>query len=224
MRRLIFFVEGDGELDAVPTLVKRLVGGQSNERDILLDENPFRVGSVHRLVKDNFREWKRLLGAALKRRNVGGVLLILDGDVEKVGGKTFCAAEVAKSIAATARQVGAGKTFSVAAVFGRQEYETWLIAGIASLAGKRLIDGRLINSSAKAPEADLEAGPRNAKGWLDEIVEGGYRPTRDQAALTKLVDLDMIRSRKLRSFRRLESAITTLLHAIRSDTHVVSPS
>ena len=224
MRRLIFFVEGQGELDAVPTLVKRLVSGQSNERDILLDENPFRVGSVNRLVKDNFREWKRLLGAALKRRNVGGVLLILDGDVEKVGGKSFCAAEVAKSIAAAAIQVGAGKTFSVAAVFARQEYETWLIAGIASLAGKRLIDGRLINSSAKAPDVDLEAGPRNAKGWLDDIVEGGYLPTRDQAALTKLVDLDVIRSRKLRSFRRLESAVTTLMQAIRSDSHVVSPS
>jgi len=55
-------------------------------------------------------------------------------------------------------------------------------------------------SNAKAPEGDLEASPRDAKGWLRAIVDGGYKPTRDQAALTRLVDLEVIRARKLRSF------------------------
>ena len=132
----------------------------------MLDDDPFRVGSVDKLVKEDFRNWKRFLGASLKRPNVGGVLLILDGDIEKVGGKEFCAAEVAKSLAGAAMHVGAGETFSVAVVFARQEYETWLIAGIASLAGQRLPDGRLIESNAKAPDGDLEASPRDAKGWL----------------------------------------------------------
>jgi hypothetical protein len=129
-----------------------------------------------------------------------------------------------RSLASAAMQVGAGKEFSVAVVFARQEYETWLIAGVSSLAGRGLRDGRLIRSNAKAPEGDLETSPRDAKGWLDNIIEGGYKPTRDQAALTRLVDLEVIRARKLRSFRRLESAVSSLLEAIRHDRPIVSPS
>ena len=85
-------------------------------------------------------------------------------------------------------------------------------------------DGRLIKSNAKAPEGDLEASPRDAKGWLGTIVEGGYKPTRDQAALTRLVDLEVIRARQLRSFRRLESAVSSLREAIRCNCPIVSPS
>jgi Domain of unknown function (DUF4276) len=224
MRRLILFVEGEGEADAVPTLVRRLLTEQGDWYDVLLDDSPFRVGSVDKLVKADFHDWKRFLRASLKRPNVGGVLLILDGDIAKVAGKDFCAAAVAKSLVGAAMHVGAGETFSVAVVFARQEYETWLIAGVASLAGQRLPDGRLIVSNAKAPDGDLELSPRDAKGWLRAIVEGGYKPTRDQAALTRLVDLEVIRARKLRSFRRLESAVSSLREAIRCNSPIVSPS
>ena len=224
MRRLVLFVEGDGEVVAVPSLVRRLQGEAGDWSGTLLDENPFRVGGVNKLVKDDFRDWKRLLAASLKRGNVSAVLLILDGDAEKVGGKPFCAAQVAGSLAKAAVSIGAGKLFSVAIVFARQEYETWLIAGIASMAGKKLPDGRLIQPHAEAPGGDLESSPRNAKGWLDDVIERGYKPTRDQAALTKLVDLEMIRGRGLRSFRRLESAIARLFQAIRDDKPIVSPS
>ncbi|MGP0064681.1 MAG: DUF4276 family protein [Isosphaeraceae bacterium] len=224
MRRLILFVEGEGEADAVPTLVRRLLTEKGDWHDILLDNNSFRVGSVDKLIKEDFHNWKRDLEASLKRSNVGGVLLILDGDIAKVGGKPFCAASLARSLAGAAMHVGAGRTFSVAVDFARQEYETWLIAGIASLAGRRLSDGRLIDPDAKAPEGDLEAGPRDAKGWLGAIVDGGYKPTRDQAVLTRLVDLEAIRARSLRSFRRLEAAISSLIEAIRCNRPIVSPS
>jgi Domain of unknown function (DUF4276) len=224
MRRLVLFVEGDGGANAVPTLVKRLLNEKGTWHDIVLDEATFRVGSVDKLVKADFHNWKRFLAASLKRADVGGVLLILDGDIEKVGGREFCAVAAAKSLAFAAMQVGAGATFSVAVVVARQEYETWLIAGIASLAGQRLPDGRLIKANLKAPDGDLEEHPRDAKGWLHGIVDGGYKPTRDQAALTKLVDLEVIRARKLRSFRRLESALSSLLQAIRSNRPIVSPS
>jgi hypothetical protein len=224
MRRLVLFVEGEGEAAAVPTLVRRLISEKGGWPDIFLDDHPFRVGSVEKLVKAEHREWKRFLGAGLKRPNVGGVLLILDGDADKAGGKTFCAAEVARSLAGAARQVGAGTTFSVAVVFARQGFESWLIAGIASLRGQALPDGRLVGSEATAPEGDLEVSPRDAKGWLSAILEGGYKPTRDQAVLTKLIDLDVIRGRGLRSFRRLESALATLLEAFRSNQPTASPS
>ncbi|SRR5271157_965990 len=224
MRRLILFVEGEGEADAVPKLVRRLLTEMGDWQDILLDDEPFRVGQVSKLLKEDFHVWKRFLRASLKRPNVGGVLLILDGDIGKVAGKDFCAAAAARSLAVAATHVGAGEIFSVAVVFARQEYETWLIAGIASLAGRRLPDGRPIKANAKAPDGDLELSPRDAKGWLRAIVDGGYKPTRDQAALTTMVDLEVIRARKLRSFRRLESAVSSLREAIRCNSPIVSPS
>jgi hypothetical protein len=92
------------------------------------------------------------------------------------------------------------------------------------LAGRRSPDGRLIETNANAPEGDLEAHPRDAKGWLHSVVEGGYKPTRDQAALTMLVDLEVIRARELRSFQRLESAVATLVEAIRCDRPIISPT
>ena len=44
MKRLILFVEGEGEADAVPTLVRRLVTDQDGWNGVFLDDNPFRVG------------------------------------------------------------------------------------------------------------------------------------------------------------------------------------
>jgi hypothetical protein len=92
------------------------------------------------------------------------------------------------------------------------------------LAGLRLPDGRFIKSNVRAPDGDLEASPRDAKRWLHAVIEGGYKPPRDQAALTRLVDLDAIRARDLRLFRRLASDVSSLVQAIRSNTPTVSPS
>ena len=85
MRRLILFVEGDGESDAVPTLVKRLLNEKGDWNDLFLDDAAFRVGSIDKLVKADFRDRKRYLAAGLKRSNVAGVLLILDGDIREGG-------------------------------------------------------------------------------------------------------------------------------------------
>lgn len=175
-------------------------------------------------MKSEFREWKRKLAASIKRPNVGAVLLLLDGDTKKTGPNQFCAATVAKAFAFEAKAAGAGTTYSVAVVFARQEFESWLIAGAASFAGNDLPDGRVIASEAKSPDGDLEESPRDAKGWLNGMIEGGYKPTRDQAALTDLVDLSMIRGRNLRSFRRFESALSELILAIRSGKHVATPA
>jgi hypothetical protein len=224
-KRLVLFVEGEGESEAVPRLVKRLLTEQAAWDAVILDEDSFRVGSVNRLAKDGFREWKRKLGAALKRTNVGAVLLLLDGDVKRVGSDEFCVVAVARSLAKEAVTVGAGKTFSAAVVFAIKEYESWLIAGIESLAGVKLPDGRLIAPiGTKAPEGDLEQSPRDAKGWLGDRIEGGYKPTRDQLAMTDMVDLQVVRDRQLRSFHRLESALGQLVAALRADKPVATPT
>jgi hypothetical protein len=226
MKRIVLFVEGEGESVAVPNLVRRLLSEKCAWDTVLLDDNPFRVGEVTRLLKNDCAEWKRKLAASLKRKQVGGVLLLLDGDLDRVGGTAFCAAAVARSLAKHSTSVGGGQLFSVAVVFARQEFESWLIAGFDRMQGKQLADGRLISNpkGIVVPQGDLEASPRNAKGWLSNAIEGGYKPTRDQSALTDLLDFDAIRQRQMRSFRRLESALDEIVSAIRSKNHIASPA
>ncbi len=224
MKRIVLFAEGHGEDVALVRLVKRLLTEQGvwERRDILLDEHPFRVGQVGRLVKDGCSQWKRWLAASIKRRNLGGVLLVLDGDAKRIEGRAFCTAAVAARLADEAKAAGAGTKFSVAVVFARQEYESWLIPAVAALAGSRLSDGRRIRPDTELPVGDLEE-KRDAKGWINSVLEGGYHATRDQATLTELADLQAIRNFRLRSFRRLEAALAELVLAIREDMHVATP-
>ena len=79
MKRIVLFVEGEGEADAVPNLVARLLQEQ-NVWEVFVDPKPFRVGQINKLLKADYREWKRKLQACLKRPNVGGVLLVLEVD------------------------------------------------------------------------------------------------------------------------------------------------
>jgi hypothetical protein len=124
MRRLKLFVEGDGDFIAVPLLVRRILSEKNDWHGIFLDNNPYKVGAIERLVKEDFRDWRRFLAASIKESNLGGVLPILDGDADRVGGKEFCAAVIARSLADAAKRVGAGGTFSVAVVFASKEYES----------------------------------------------------------------------------------------------------
>lgn len=227
-KRLVLFVEGDGDVKAVSVLVKRLLTAYQAWDAVELDPNPFKVGEAPSIVAtkkgNNIPNWERLIKAACKKQNLGGILLVVDGDCDKVLGKPFCAKTIAKELAARATKVGAGSLFSVAVVLATQEFETWLIAGISSLAGVELDNGRSgVREGVKAPDLDIESAPRNAKGWLSDRMEMGYKPTLDQAPLTKRVDLDVIRARKLRSFKRLEDALNSIITAFRSDKHVSTP-
>lgn len=225
MKRIVLFVEGPGDELAVPVLVKRLFTEVDAWDCLYLDPDPLIAGSVHKLLKDDCRNWIRWLGAAAKRRELGAVLLVLDGDARRVEQEVFCAAKVARKLAQQATHARAGELFSVATVFACQEYESWLIAGVESLAGKRLKDGRPgVRSGTNPPGGDLESAPRDAKGWLKKVMASGYSPAKDQALLTEIVDWQLVRNRPMRSFRRLENAVSQIVAAIRSESPRTSPS
>ncbi len=227
MKRLVLFVEGAGDKLAVPALVKRLLTDLDAWECLFLDPNPFVVGNVNQLAKNNYEKWLRWLGAAAKRGDIGAVLLVLDGDIRNIQGETFCAAQVARKLAEESAKARGGDLFSVAIVFACQEYESWLIAGVESLAGKTLKDGRPgVQSGTEPPDKDkdIELSPRDAKGWLGKVMEAGYNPVKDQAPLTEMVDWELVRNRPMRSFRRLENAISQIVSAIRDESPLRSPT
>jgi hypothetical protein len=229
MKRLVLLGEGHGEVAALPVLVGKLLKEKGSERSLFLDRDVIRT-SPARLVKwdkakkqADYSQWVARVSLAARRQNVGSVLAVYDGDARMFPAgsvSTFCAATAAKSMAASAISAGAGKIFSLSVVFACSEYETWLVAGAESLAGRYLSDGRLaLPKHAKFPAGDPES---HGKRWLEQNCES-YRPTRDQTALTELLDLQSVRAKKVRSFIRLEHALDQLLAAVAIDRHISTP-
>ncbi len=225
-KRLVLFVEGAGDRDAVPVLVKHLLTAANGWSHLFLDEQPFVVGNVAALTKGDGKELVRFLKAAAKRPNLGAVLLVQDGDLPRIRGEDFCAARFGSRMSEWAKIAGAGVGFSVATVFACQEYESWMLACVDRLAGRELPDKRPgVKPGTPSPGGDLEKSPRDAKGWLDQHLDAGCKPTRDQKLFTQLMldHLEVIRQRPLRSFLRLENALSQLVAAAVAGTFVVTP-
>jgi hypothetical protein len=230
MKRLVLLGEGHGEVSALPVLVDKLLQEKKASDVLYLDRDVIRT-NPNRLVKWNkakkqpdFSEWVARVTLAARRREVGGVLAVYDGDERRFpagSANDFCAATAAKMMAAAATQAGAGRKFSLCIVFACSEYETWLVAGAESFTGRALRDGRIIlPAHVKLPSGDHEL---RGKGWLEQNCVS-YRPTRDQSALTELLDFQFVRARKLRSFARLEHTIDQLLEAVAKDRHISTPA
>lgn len=220
-KRLTLLVEGDGDVRAVPVLVNRLLEKHDAMADFYTDD-PMRVGNLFDLVNQG-REtvWLNRVATAAKRRDLAGVILLIDGDCDDQmvrtsgGDKVFCAADLAKFLALRSKEAGAGTRFSLAVVFARQEYESWLIAGVPDLANQ-------LRAGVKLPTTSLEDAPRGAKEWLMKHRKEGYKPTRHQAELTRQLDLNILLKR-MRSFARLEHAVQDLIKAGRTGQHILSP-
>lgn len=231
-KRLVIFVEGKGDVTAVPKLAQMIVSATGAGDALFVDHNSFKVSGVGTLVKNECSNWHRWLEAAGKRKNLGAVLLVLDGDndtvppnwkryVDKYKTDEFCAYRVAAMLGAEALPSRAGEAFSLAIVFSMKEFEAWLVASIESLRGTTLAEGRgVVPADAVFPEIDIES-KRDAKGVLGKLVPE-YQQSLDQGILAAKVDPKLVAAR-CKSFRRFVHAIEQLSSAVRSGAAVVSP-
>lgn len=232
-KRIVCFVEGKGDKAAVPKLAARIAADLGATDAVFIHSEPFTVHGLGTLVKDGCKNWLRWLGAAGKSYgDLGGILLVLDGEPEPVPPKwisyinryntrDFCARRVAAVLASDAQSARAGEVFSLAAVFAVKEFEAWLVAGVESLRGVALAENRgTVPSTASAPAGDIEA-KRDAKKQLRELVPG-YEQSLDQGILAAKVDIEVV-AKRCRSFCRLRNAISQLADAVRSGKPMVSP-
>lgn len=225
-KKIVLLTEGHGEEDAAPILVNRLLNERQADRELIFaDEVPFRIGSLPKIAKGDFSIFRNKLKQAAKRPGAKGCMLILDGDCSLDSKTPFCDKSIACSLAKIAAEEGAGKSFSTTIVFAQMEFESWLLAGASSLTGSTLPNGRTaFRKDFVVPSGDLEVAPRNAKGVFAVALSESYKPAIDQASLTRMVDLQQIRDRKMRSFARLENAVDQMIQAFRSNRHIVTPS
>jgi hypothetical protein len=224
-KQLVPFVEGEGDELAVPVLLKHFLTAINAWRWLTLGP-PILVGEIPALARNGFEKWKKRLAGAMKRPNFAGGFILLDGDVSVRANEPFCAFRAAAELVAAARTVGAGQSFSLASVFVRQEYESWLIAGLEPLAGTTVGERRVtLPKGLIGSDLDLEEHPRNAKKWLKTNLVGGYRETIDQESLTKAILEHPLpeRLQRMRSFCRLQKAVAEVADGIRTGKRVATP-
>jgi hypothetical protein len=207
MRKIVPIVEGDGEVDALPKLLSRLLV-DLNSWD-LLSARPRNAHGRTNLTKPGGIE--SFLRLAEREPDCAGTLVLVDADED-------CAYQLGRTLAARCLQ--AGPKFPSVVVCAKCEYEAWFLASIQSIASARQHD----MPEDLIFEGDSEA-VRNAKAWLSKQMSSGrmYKETSDQASMSTLLDFAIARNRS-RSFRRLCHAVEELVEAIRSNQIIVTPA
>ena len=193
MSTIVAIVEGPGEVDAIPILIRR-IAAIALPNTVPQVRRPIRV-KRDRFLKEN--ELERYVDLAARQSGPdGGVLIVLDADDD-------CPSELASRILGRATRARSDRTIKV--VVAKREYEAWFLAAAGSVAGRRGLPDDIT-----APDAAESI--RNAKGWLTSRMPPGraYKETRDQPALTSLFDLPTAR-RGAPSFDKMWRTVTQLL-------------
>jgi hypothetical protein len=183
MTPIASIVEGDGEVTALPVLLRRIGAWLSPQKIIDLPP-PIRVRRDRFINReDEFRKY--LLLAAAKSTALGWVLILLDADDD-------CPAELGAKLLQKAKNIIPHRHVSI--VLASREYEAWFIAAARSLHGYR---GFVFDQPIDAET------PRNAAGWVNQhMPERSYGKIADQPAFSAHMDLQQAFDGS-RSFRKL---------------------
>ena len=188
-------VEGHGEMEAVPILIRRVA--KSLYPELLVDTpRPIRVPR-NQVVKAG--ELKRVVElAARKIRGQGAIFILLDSDDD-------CPAQLGPSLLHRALQVRSN--LPIAVVLAKHEFEAWFLVTAKSLRGRGL-------RNDLQPRTIRRRYLSGAKEWLSQRMEGTgtYSPTVDQPGLTVHFDLDQARQADL--FDKCYRDITRLLNEL----------
>lgn len=191
MLTIASIVEGHGEVEALPILLRRIAEVVAPDSPIFVPR-PIRVKRQLVVKPGELERYVQL--AAARAGGEGAILILLDAEDD-------CPAELAVELLRRARAARADR--SIRTVLAKVEYESWFIAAVESTTGQPL--------HAAAPPPDPES-ISDAKGWLSRnALSPGttYRPTRHQARFTAAFDLDTARSAP--SFDKLWRDVTSLL-------------
>lgn len=197
-------VEGYGEVDAVPVLLRRLQAELGFYTFQIA--RPIRRRRSQLATEEQVRLSVRL---ALGTPECSGILILFDSD-------DACPKDFGPTVKAWA-QAEAGTT-RCEVVLAHHEYEAWFIAGVESLRGFRGV--QLDATSHPMPE-----NVSDCKGALEDRMEAGasYSPRVDQAAFTAKIDLRQAHQ-SCRSFRRMARAFGNLAEAAGVEIPVWPPA
>ena len=186
---IVPIVEGHGEVQAVPTLLRRLVGVAEAWADVRIGR-PIRCKRSQLVDETQLRKRVRL---ARRREHRNTVLIIFDSDDD-------CPVELAERVRGWVA-AEAGPYCEV--VLAKCEYEAWFLATIESLR----THSDVMDDAEPHPHPEL---PRDAKGRLGALMRTSYSETVHQAAFSDMFCMAAAYAR-CRSFRKLTSSFGRLI-------------
>ncbi|MBM3726910.1 MAG: DUF4276 family protein [Acidobacteria bacterium] len=191
--RIAAIVEGHGEVEALPLLLRRIAAVEAPEMavDIL---QPIRQPRDSLLKLGELEKWVRK--AVNLMEGTGAIVVVLDSERD-------CPAQLGPSLDRRIRAACTEHRTLVA--LAHREFECWFLAAARSLAGVRGLPQDL-------QRPDDPESVQGAKEWIIRR-RGSYSPTVDQPKLTALFDLDEAMSAP--SFRRFYRRFADLLAQLR---------
>lgn len=203
MPKIVPIVEGPGEVDAVPSLLGKILAQMGRyDIQVALPRNALGRGN---LTKPKLLE--ALIADCSNERGCGAILILMDADKD-------CPVKLAQNFSRRAQAMG--PRHSVVTVIAKCEYEAWFLASLETMPG--LPEGLIY-------PGDVEARV-GVKGWLDQhfFPPGrAYKPTINQMPMTKRLDTALARERS-RSFRRLWHGVEQALAAMDQGQIIVTPA
>ncbi len=192
---IVPLVEGHGEIEAVPLLLRRFSAEKTPKISLKINP-PLRVRAGSFLSDENyFKKYIKLASAKAMQGN-GLVLILLDCEDD-------CPANLGPDLLRKAKEIRADVEYLV--VLAYREYESWFIAAAESLRGCHGLP-----NSLTSPD-DVEA-IRGAKEWLGRRMPNKYVPQIHQAGFTNKIDFDLAST--VSSFRRFRDRIHEYLSKI----------
>ena len=189
---IVPIVEGHGEKDAVPLLLRRILS--LYEKWNWTIARPIQVGNINKLRM----KLSSFIKYALKHKDCAGILILLDLDD---GCPAIEKSKLSKQINSLYIHC------PVSVVFAHREYEAWFLASIETIAKNK--NNKFLKDLIYTKDIESKRG---VKEWLTSQLPSGYsyKPTVDQARFTKLIDIHLAKQRS-RSFRRLCHAIEQIV-------------
>lgn len=189
-------VEGYGELSAAHNLVNRLWSDLGLQPTVVW-KPPKRGTALH-----THAGIQKACALLRSESDCAAALLLRDED-------DGCPATIGPTMAGWVE--AEGLPFPVSVVLAHREFEAWFLPCLAKIAGRELREGLKLRDGVTFDENP--EGKRGVKEWLTRhLYPAGkaYKPTLDQAALTRLVEFGMLREAGVPSFGTLENALRFL--------------
>ena len=188
MRAIQPVVEGYGEVEAVPVLLRRLITKAQVARVVV--GKPIRRTRSELATEEGLAKSVEL---ARGKPNCAAILVLFDGDDD-------CPADLGPTAQKWANAAAGGMPCTVC--IAHREYEAWFLATLDSMRHKAIKKG-----AQPHPRPEV---PRNAKGEVERHMTVSYKETIHQPAFSEEFRLSDAFGR-CRSFRKLSTSFGQLL-------------
>ena len=198
MLSIVPVVEGPGDADALPDLLRRILWEKLNRYDAVVAHG--KKGIVKTNGRSNLiKKLEKFLQYAQRKPRCGAILVLVDTDGD-------CPVELAKELSDRSR--GIGIRCPVQIVCANRSFESWFLASFDTIRGHYGIssDARLDMNAEEVP---------SPKRWITAQMPQGqaYKETIHQGPLCQVMELESTQVNS-RSFRRLCHALEQLLDAM----------